>query len=209
MSSEEHPEATIRAENVGGITSTVVEFGPGVTALAGRNATNRTSLLQAIMAALGSDRASLKGDATSGRVELELGGRTYTRELERTNGMLHFDGDPYLEDSQMADLFAFLLESNAARRAVVSGNDLRELILRPVDVESIEATIERLQAEKRDVDEQLAELSAADRELRSLEEDRTSVRSELEENEVELERARETLESARRSGDDGATSSSQ
>jgi DNA repair exonuclease SbcCD ATPase subunit len=206
MSSQEHPEATIRAENVGGITSTTVEFGPGVTALAGRNATNRTSLLQAIMAALGSDRASLKGDATSGRVELELGERSYTRELTRTNGMLRFDGDPYLEDPQIADLFAFLLESNAARRAVVRGDDLRELILRPVDVESIEATIERLQAEKRDVDEQLTELSAADRERRSLEEDRTSVRSELEESEAELERARETLESVRQSEDDETTS---
>lgn len=205
MSSQEHPEATIRAENVGGITSTSVEFGPGVTALAGRNATNRTSLLQAIMAALGSDRASLKGDATSGRAELELGERTYTRELARTNGALHFDGDPYLEDPQIADLFAFLLESNAARRAVVRGDDLRELILRPVDVESIEATIERLQAEKRDVGEELAELSAAGRELRSLEEDRTRVRSELEEVEADLETARETLAGARRS-EDGTTS---
>ncbi|WP_336344577.1 archaea-specific SMC-related protein [Halalkalicoccus ordinarius] len=205
MSPQEHPEATIHAENVGGITSTTVEFGPGVTALAGRNATNRTSLLQAIMAALGSERASLKGDAASGRAELELGERIYTRELTRTNGTLHFEGDPYLEDPQIADLFAFLLESNAARRAVVRGDDLRELILRPVDVESIETTIERLQAEKRDVSEELAELSAAGRELRSLEEDRTRVRSELEEAEADLERARETLEGTRRS-EDGGTS---
>ena len=192
----EYPEVTIHAENVGGITATTVEFEPGVTALAGRNATNRTSLLQAIMAALGSDRASLKGDATSGYVELEFGDRTYTRELARTNGKVAFDGDPYLNDPQLADLFAFLLESNAARRSVVRGDDLRELILRPVDIETVEATIDRLQSEKREVDERLAELSAADRELQSLEAERTRVRAELEEAETELADAHERLQDA-------------
>ncbi len=44
-------------------------FSPGVTILAGRNATNRTSLLQVLMAALGSERVSLKGDAEEGRVD--------------------------------------------------------------------------------------------------------------------------------------------
>ncbi len=195
---------TVRAENIGGIAETTVEFGPGVTALTGRNATNRTSFLQAIMAALGSDRASLKGDASDGRVELEFGDRTYIRELARTNGLVTFDGDPYLEDPQLADLFAFLLESNAARRAVVRDDDLRDLILRPVDVETIEATIDRLQTEKREIDDRLAELSAADRELQSLEEERTRLGRELEEAEADLEAAREDLEAVRGADADGA-----
>ena len=63
---------SIRVENVGGIDKTELQVSPGVTALTGRNATNRTSLLQAAMAALGSDRVSLKGDAEEGHVALTI-----------------------------------------------------------------------------------------------------------------------------------------
>ncbi|MDL5360774.1 archaea-specific SMC-related protein [Halalkalicoccus sp. NIPERK01] len=192
---------TVRAEKIGGIDSTSVELDAGVTALAGRNATNRTSFLQAIMAALGSDRASLKGDAERGRVEMDFGGRTYTRTLARTNGTVAFGGEPYLDQSQLADLFAFLLESNEARRAVVRGDDLRELILRPVDVGEIEATIERLQAEKRGIDEELSELSAAEREHGSLEEERARLEHELESVEESLTEAREALADEDSEGD--------
>jgi septal ring factor EnvC (AmiA/AmiB activator) len=183
----------VRAEKIGGIDSTSVELDAGVTALSGRNATNRTSFLQAIMAALGSDRASLKGDAERGRVEMDIGGRTYTRTLARKNGTLAFGGEPYLDQSQLADLFAFLLESNEARRAVVRDDDLRELILRPVDVGEIEATIERLQAEKREIDEELSELSAVERERGSLKEERARLEHELESAEEALEAARQAL----------------
>ncbi len=183
----------VRAENIGGIDSTSVELDAGVTALSGRNATNRTSFLQAIMAALGSDRASLKGDADRGRVELDVGGRTYTRTLVRKNGSIALGGDPYLDRSQLADLFAFLLESNEARRAVVRGDDLRELILRPVDVDEIEATIEHLQREKREIDEELTDLSAAERERGDLREERARLENELEEVEERLANARRTL----------------
>ncbi|NHN60203.1 AAA family ATPase [Halorussus sp. JP-T4] len=54
---------SLHAENVGGIDETDVELSPGVTVLAGRNATNRTSFLQAVMTAMGSDETTLKGDA--------------------------------------------------------------------------------------------------------------------------------------------------
>ena len=65
MSVSESLETTVEiaAENIGGIDSTTVSLEPGVNVLTGRNATNRTSFLQAIMAALVSDRPSLKGDA--------------------------------------------------------------------------------------------------------------------------------------------------
>ena len=94
---EEHAELTV--ENVGGIDATQIAFSPGVTSLTGRNATNRTSLLQALMATLGSDHVSLKGDADYGEVSLTLDGETYTRTLDRRNGTGVFDGDPYLEDT--------------------------------------------------------------------------------------------------------------
>lgn len=193
-SSDDSDESvTVQAEKIGGIDATTVEFGPGVTALAGRNATNRTSFLQAIMAALGSERASLKGDAERGSVEMHVGDRTYTRTLVRKNGTVAFGGEPYLDRPQIADLFAFLLESNDARRAVVRDADLRELILRPVDVDEIEATIERLQAEKRGIDEELSALSAAERERGELDEERARLGHELESIEEKLREAREAL----------------
>ncbi|MCH7661235.1 MAG: chromosome segregation protein SMC [Euryarchaeota archaeon] len=191
----------VRAEKIGGIDATTVEFEAGVTALAGRNATNRTSFLQSIMAAMGSDRASLKGDAEHGHVEVDIGGKQYTRTLARKNGTVTFGGEPYLDRPQLADLFAFLLESNEARRAVVRGDDLRELILRPVDVDEVEATIDRLQAEKREIDETLSELSAVERERGSLTEERARLENELESVEEELAAAREALSSEEREQD--------
>ena len=126
MSAEQvESAAELDVQNIGGIEETSVIFDPGVTVLAGRNATNRTSLLQAVMSALGSDNVSIKADAEEAHVELILGGETYTRTLEHRNGTIAISGEPYLEDSTVADLFAFLLESNDARRAVVTNGDLR------------------------------------------------------------------------------------
>ncbi|GAA0237927.1 hypothetical protein GCM10009000_061810 [Halobacterium noricense] len=91
------------------------------------------------MAALGSEQASIKGDADEGSVELTVGDETYTRTLTRRNGAIVTSGDPYLDDPELTDPFSFLLESNEARRAVARGDDLRNLIMRPVDIKAIQA----------------------------------------------------------------------
>ncbi|MFC6767012.1 archaea-specific SMC-related protein [Natrinema soli] len=171
---------TVLAENIGGIDSSEVTLQPGVNVLTGRNATNRTSFLQTIMAALGSRRSSLKGDADAGRAELEFDGEQYERYLERRNGEVVFDGDPYLDDPELADLFAFLLESNEARRAVRRGDELRELIMRPIDTDEIEAEISTLEAEKRDLDDRLERLEQLDSELPGLESKKRELENEIE-----------------------------
>jgi len=178
--------ATIRARNIGGITETELYLTPGVTVLTGRNATNRTSFLQAIMAVMGSNNVSLKGDADEGSVEIELGEETYQRTLRDTNGTIAFGGDPYLDEATVADLFAFLLESNETRRAVVRSEDLRELIMRPIDTEEIRATIDQLERERDSVDEQLEELEGLKKELPSLEQRKQQIESEIEEKREEL-----------------------
>ncbi len=187
---------TVSVSNIGGIDETDVSLRSGINVLTGRNATNRTSFLQAIMAALGSERPSLKGDADEGFVELAFGDDTYTRRLERQNGAIGFGGEPYLadDDAELADLFAFLLESNEARRAVGRGDDLRELIMRPIDTDEIQAQIQLLEAEKRSVDERIDELEALGRELPGLEERRTSLTDEIEELEGELDAVEAELE---------------
>jgi len=173
--------AELDVQNIGGINETSVVFRPGVTILAGRNATSRTSLLQAVMAAVGSDNISVKADAEEAHVELTLNGETYRRTLERHNGAIATNGDPYLEDSTLADLFAFLLESNDARRAIVTNGDLREIIVRPVDTNEIRAEIDRLVEERRQIDDELEELDDLKNWLPSLKKDRTRLENQVEE----------------------------
>ncbi|QSG03001.1 archaea-specific SMC-related protein [Natranaeroarchaeum sulfidigenes] len=177
---------TVRAENIGGIDETSVTLDRGITALTGRNATNRTSLLQAIMAALGSDQVSLKADADTGHASIKIGDDVYDRSLERSGTAIVTDGDPYLKDSEIADLFAFLLESNEARRAVARGDDLRELIMRPVDTTAIQSEIDERTEEKRRIDDRLSELDDISAKLPGLEEQRTRLDAEIEELESEL-----------------------
>lgn len=179
-------EATLTVRNIGGIEETDVTLEPGVTVLAGRNATNRTSLLQAIMAAMGSDDTSLKADAEEGSVELDLGENSYTRRLRRENGTVSSTGDPYLDDPTLADLFAFLLESNEARRAVTAGATPRDLLMRPIDTEEIQVEIDQRLDQRRQISEELAELDDLKNRLPSLEQRRTELETRFAETEAEL-----------------------
>jgi len=174
--------ATLRVSNVGGIDETAVEIPSGVSVLAGRNATNRTSLLRALMAALGSDDTSLKADADEGAVELTVDGETHTRRLVRHGDGIRLEGDPYLSGDEVAyaDCFAFLLETNDARRAVVSGGrDLREVLLRPVDTDAIERELRERIAERRDVEAELDRLEGAADRLEAARERREELAEEL------------------------------
>jgi len=194
-SKELEPTAKLKAENIGGIDRTEVRFEQGITVLAGRNATNRTSLLQAVMAAIGSDEASLKADAEEGHAELKIEGESYTRTLERHDDIVETSGNPYLEDPTLADLFAFLLESNEVRRSVVTDADLREIIMRPVDTAEIQAEIERLVDERRETDAELEELEDLKRRLPSLEEQRQELQTRIEEKKTALDEIESGIDS--------------
>ena len=183
----QRPEpAHFRVRNVGGIDESEVTVSPGVTLLTGENATNRTSFLQATMAAMGSDRATLKGDAEEGSVRMELGDRTYERELVRIGDSVCFSGEGYLDDPERADLFCFLLESNEARRSVALGGDLHEVIMRPVDTDAIEREIERLEDRKAEIGDEIDAIESRQRDLPGLEERRRDLRREIEEKREEL-----------------------
>jgi chromosome segregation ATPase len=193
MATEQKVEQTVQleAENIGGIEQTEVIFNPGVTILTGRNATNRTSLLQAIMGGLGSESVSLKGDADSGHISLQIGDTEYTRELERQASGVTRRGEPYLEDTQLAELFAFLLESNDARRAVALEQNLHDIIMEPVDDEAIQAEIRKLKSQREDIDSKIQERQSLKERLPELEEERVEI-------EGKLEQKRETLEEKQR-----------
>jgi len=178
--------ARLQVENVGGIDETAIEFSPGITILTGRNATNRTSLLRSMMAVMGSDDASLKADADEGHVELTVDDERYVRTFTRTNGRVATGGEPFLDDSELADLFAFLLESNEARRTVARSGDLRELIMRPVDTEAIRAEIQQHEREKSRIDDELDELDDLKGDLPKLEQERSRLEADIEAKREEL-----------------------
>ncbi len=184
----------IFVKNIGGIDETSITFSPGVTILAGENATNRTSFLQAIMAALGSDNYSIKGDADSASVELTIGGETYTRSLTKDEDTVLANGEPYLDDPMLADLFAFLLESNDARRTVATNGELRELIMRPVDTDELQRNIEQRVAKRDEIEQELEEIDQLKTRLPALEEDQTRLESEIEDVRDELSAKEAELE---------------
>ncbi len=186
----------VTVEGIGGIDSTEVTLDHGVTLLAGRNATNRTSLLQAIMAALGSTEATLKGDRKEGRVELEIDGQQYTRVLERTESGIQFSGDPYLSDPTEADLFAFLLESNEVRKSVTNDRNIRDVIMRPVDTTEIERQISQLQEKRDEINSSIAELESERERLPELETKRSEIAEELTAKRERLAEARTELDAA-------------
>ena len=196
MPAEQFTDSRVRVEvrNVGGIDEADITLPAGVSVLTGRNATNRTSFLAALMAGLGSENASLKGDAEEGSVTLEMDGETYTRTLRRHGNTVAFGGDPYLDDPELADLFAFLLENNEARRTVARGDDLREIIMRPIDTDRIEAEIESCKREREELADEIERLGRVERELPDLEEERRKKRANLEEAREELATVRSELE---------------
>lgn len=205
MESEQVESAAhLTAHSIGGIDRTEVTFEPGVSVLVGRNATNRTSLLESLKAVLGSDDVSIKADAEEARAELRLDGERYTRTLHRQNGSVSLDGEPYLERSTLADLFAFLLESNEARRAVVTEANLRDIILRPVDTDAIQNEIDDLLEERRQISSELDELDDLKGQLPALEEQRTEFQSRIEETRTELQAVEAEIESRDIETADGA-----
>jgi chromosome segregation ATPase len=196
-------EIQVAVRNIGGITETSISLSDGVNLLVGRNATNRTSFLRAVMAACGSQQVSVKSDAEEGQVTLEVDGETYTRRLcHGQTGGVRVEGDAYLDDSTVADLFAFLLESNEARQAVTRQEDLRDVIMRPVDTEEINAEIEEVEAAKRRVSDRLDELDGLEQRLPTLEQRRQQLESQRAEKQAALDEKRDEIAALEAAGED-------
>jgi chromosome segregation ATPase len=188
MTSEQNldQKAILTAGNIGGIDETAVSLESGVNVLSGRNATNRTSFLQALVGVLGGEDVSIKGDAKEGEIELELGDEVYRRQLSRQNDDVSASDDVYLNEPELAELFAFLLESNEVRQAVSTKQDLRELIMRPVDTQDIKDKISRLESKKNDVDDKIERIEERKREIPDLEAELSQLENKIDETKAEL-----------------------
>lgn len=164
---------------MGGIKDCSVTFQSGVTLLTGRNATNRTSLLRAVSGVLGGTSATLKSDTDEGYVSLTVNDKEYLRQYKRTETGVQVTGEPYEDNSELIDLFISLLEDNPARLAVERSDDLRELIMRPVDTTGIERRIRCLKEEREEVKDELDRVERRSKKLPKLEERRQTLTAEL------------------------------
>lgn len=170
---------SLTVENLGGIDTADLTLEPGVSILAGRNATNRTSLLTALGGVLGGTTASLKSDADTGYIEMGLNGESYRREYSQTGSGVTVSGTPYSDQETLVDLCVALFEDNPARRAVERGDDLREVIMWPVDTDEIQARIADLKQRRQEIEDELAHVEDQRAKLPRLKQKRDDLTEEI------------------------------
>ena len=183
-------QVTVDITNLGGIDSLDASLPPGVSLLSGENASNRTSFLQSVAAALGGDRsaATLKSDADEGSVSLTVGDIEGTRTYRRTPAGVSRSGDPITDAAELVDTYVSIFADNPARQAVRNGGEnLRDILMRGVDTAEINANIHQLKHRRSAIEDKLSEVESAKSRLPSLEEQRSSLESELASIESEIE----------------------
>ena len=199
---------TVYAENIGGLSESEVTLQPGVTVLQGKNATGRTSLLKGLTGVLGGSIPALRGNTEKGHIQLEWGDSTYSQHLERQNGTVQTSGQTVTERSELVDLFVCLTEDNPARRVVVQDEDLRDIIMRPVDTDAIQRRIEELQSERNRIGQRLRSIdneldrrtnvtshkTSIENELNELDDQITELREQLTEHDADPEKAEQVEE---------------
>lgn len=195
-------EFSVEVENVGGIETDAEHITEGITVLSGQNATNRTSMMQALMAGLGSDDPHIRAGATEGSVKLSVGDEEYVRtvtsptEANATSGTAaddtptptsHWDGEGAASDIELLELFAFLTEENPIRWAVAAGEDLYSHIMQPVDTADIEQEIEILQSRREELSGRKESLPEKEDRVEQLAETIETKQDKIEEKQAELE----------------------
>lgn len=194
---ESHGPLRVTVSNVGGVTRGSIEFEPGVTILAGQNASNKSSILQGVAGVLGGPDPSLKSDASDGHVRLDVDDEEYFLELARDDGRaVVTDARRYTAERDLAELFVSLDEGNPIRRAVVGDGDLHDLLMRPVDTDEIEAEIARLERRRSSLDDQIAGIDRREDRLAGLQSRAQSLQDDLQAVEDELAEKRRAIQEA-------------
>lgn len=177
----------ISLEQIGGIDALDMEIPPGVTVLAGDNATNRSSTLYGLMAAFGSDHPGItvKTGFETGTATLTIGDETYSQTVTQTKTGHTLSGDQYLENPTVANQYAFLLRDNPVRQAVETDGDLYSILMDPVDTKKIDHEINQLRKRRQRLADEIEIAKEAADALPRLEERRQKKQDELEELEAE------------------------
>lgn len=172
---------TVEIENVGGIYHGSTTLSGGLNAVQASNWQGKSSLIAAIKTVMGSGKPLTEGE-DYGYVKLDTDSETYRVELHREGDTVVRSGDPYLTEELAlvsADLFAFFDEQNEIREAVRRGENLEELLTRPLDVENIEEQIAELKREREQVERELASAEEGAEQLPSVQERVTQLETKL------------------------------
>ena len=176
--------------NVGGIYKGSATIEEGVNAVQASNWQGKSSLIAAIEAVMGTATTLTEG-RSRGRVILD-GEQRYDVELRREGEEIAVDGELFLteaHDRACAELFAFLDDSNPVRRAVREGQNLGDVLTRPLDFEDIDVRIAGLKSDRDAIERELERAREDARRLPRLTEAVTNLESDVE----ELEERRDAL----------------
>jgi DNA repair exonuclease SbcCD ATPase subunit len=172
---------TVEVSNVAGILSGSATLSPGQNAVRASNWQGKSSFVAAIRAALGVSRDLTEG-REQGTVRLETPDRTVRVDLRRGPEGVDRRGEPYLTDEYdvaRASLFACLDERNDLRRAVREGDNLEDVLMRPLDFQNIDERIADLRGERDRVESELAGAETARERLPAVERKVSRLESEL------------------------------
>ena len=171
----------IEMTNIAGISEGAATVEPGVNTIQASNWQGKSSFISAIQTAFGTKTALSEGK-DEGRVAVDTDGSTHEISLARSGRTVTSSGDPVLDDEYdrlLADLFAFLGEDNDVRRAVRNGDDLKELLTKPLEIADIDEQISDLKQERDAVDTNLTQAQEKADELASLRQRKNRLESEL------------------------------
>lgn len=163
---------TVDIENVAGIRAGRATVEPGLNVVRGTNWQGKSSFIAALETALGT-AATLTEGQPRGAVILETPEREVQVGLARENGTVVRRGEPILTDAydvERAALFACLGEDNAVRAAVRRGENLEDVLTRPLEFQNIDERIAELTDERSRVESALAGAEEAAKRLPQVEE---------------------------------------
>lgn len=174
---------TIDIERIAGILHGSATIEPGLNAVQAANWQGKSSFVEAVKTALGTSTELTEG-AGSGRVDLQTPARDVTVQLVRNGSTVNCEGTPYLDDEYdvvRAELFACLDEHNEIRRAVRRGENLEDVLLRPLDFQNIDKQITELKRERERVESELSQANEARKRLPSVQKKVEQLTREIEE----------------------------
>ena len=172
----------VEIDHIAGIRSAETSMDEGLNVVRGTNWKGKSSFVEALETALGVPGTVTEG-AESGHVSLVGDGYDVDVELRQEDGATVLRGRPYLTDEYdqiRADLYACLDETNPVRQAVRNGENLEEVLSRPLDFENIDERIADLKREREELDAERSQAQEAKRRIPSLEDRIREIESQIE-----------------------------
>lgn len=179
----------VSIEHIGGIRRAKAEIQPGLNVIRGTNWQGKSSFVEAIETGLGVPGSVTEG-ATEGHVRMQGDGVDVDVTLTVEDGTTRLTGTPLLDadyDTTRAELYACLDERNPVRRAVRNGENLEEVLSRPLDFENIDERITELKREREEIDAERAKAEEARKGIPNLTERIETLEGEIEDREVRLD----------------------